>query len=295
MWRPERNRGPRSPVASGGSGSATAATWSRGSDRQLDRIRQQLRHAALPCCKSASVRRAEWQTSVPDRGRRGDYRYRSGSHKKVSLAREVQRCREAHRADARGHDGRGIQPPILSDIPIVNSPMMRNCAAIHIITASTGAATIPGPRSSRALGSGRGRRRWRRRWPAWRPRPWRRMPSPEGTAGDAHGPLSGLANGIRGGASQHRYGGQPGADDPDREVRAGEGAGDRAERLCRLGGGLDLRHAVGMKRRSRGDGDRESDEVGDRHADIGIEPDALEAPGTCSGASDQSLRKAFTG
>ena len=36
-----------------------------------------------------------------------------------------------------------IQPPSLSGIPIVKSPIMRGWAAIHIMTASTGAATMP--------------------------------------------------------------------------------------------------------------------------------------------------------
>ena len=36
-----------------------------------------------------------------------------------------------------------IQPLILSGFPIVNSPMMRGWAAIHIMPANTGLATTP--------------------------------------------------------------------------------------------------------------------------------------------------------
>lgn len=36
-----------------------------------------------------------------------------------------------------------IQPATLSGIPIVKSPMMWGWAAIHIMTANTGVATMP--------------------------------------------------------------------------------------------------------------------------------------------------------
>ena len=85
-----------------------------------------------------------------------------------------------------------------------------------------------------------------------------------------------LADGIRGGAGEHRDRQQSGADDAERKNHFRECAGDRTQRFSRLRRGLDVGLAGRMQRRRGGDDDRQRDQVGERHADDGVGADAME-------------------
>ena len=58
---------------------------------------------------------------------------------------------------------------------------------------------------------------------------------------------------------------------PSAKIGEGEAAGDRAQRLGRLGGGLDVGDAVRVQRRRGRQHDEQRDDVGEAHADERIE------------------------
>ena len=76
----------------------------------------------------------------------------------------------------------------------------------------------------------------------------------------------------------------PSANSAKREV-----AGQRPQRLGRLRGGLDVGDACDVQRRRRAEDDAERDDVGERHAEVGVDLDAVagarRAPsGACASA-----------
>ena len=110
-----------------------------------------------------------------------------------------------------------------------------------------------------------------------------------GTLGQPDPPVQRLAHRVGGAAGQHRQCQHSGADDAQCEDGKGEAAGDRAQRLGRLGGGLDVGDAVRVQRRRRRQHDEQGDDVGETHADDRVELHADHLPGACSGASISGL------
>ena len=113
----------------------------------------------------------------------------------------------------------------------------------------------------------------------------------ERPAGEPGRPIQSLAEGIGGRSGQHRHGQHADPDDAGGEERKGEDAGNRPQCLRGLRRSLDVGDAVRIEGCRGGDDDEEADQVGEPHAEIGVDPDAVDLGAGLVRRVDQRMRR----